>query len=335
MSPSPEPWPGFVTVNENGYAVQAVRRIVRASLTQSRLPFDLLVLHGQTGSGKSHLVSLAASKIDNSLILPATDFARSEQTDDSTYVPFDLLVVEDLQHLKPQFSDRLTWLIDQRSAQRRFTIVTSTESPADLTTLPHRLRSRLIGGLVLHLGPLSIPSRVKLVRHFARDRGAKIDGEDAIRIAEKTHGGIRPLIGAVENWILDQRSLRGGGLPGIAQEVTREEIPLHPGEHSLQAVSELVAREFGVDVEAIRGPSQLKTHATARQVVILIGRDVCNLTIKSIATFLNRSEATVFGAGQSIRWKMAGDSQLTVKVNSLLDECRELIRKLVAHVARD
>ena len=326
MSSSSDNWSGFVAVPENRSALQAARRIVRAIQIKKHLPFDVLCLHGPPGSGKSLLATKATNEITGSLILPASDFGRTE--DDTPLTQFDLLVIEDLQRLKPKFSERLTWILDVRASHRRYTIVTSTSSPADLSNLPHRLTSRLIGGLVVHFGPLSLPSRVKLVRRFASDRQRAIPDEVAVQIAEQTPGGIRLLIGAVEDWIAAHWTNNGT----IATSVNK--VPSQSDDHFLDEILTKVTQAFDVTADEIRGPSRLLNIATARQVAILIGREQFKLKFRVIGRYLNRQGSSILEAGNYLRWKMVRDQQLTTKVNRLLEDCRELVRKLVAHESR-
>lgn len=325
--PPPTSWPGFVAIPENRSALHAVRRVVRAIQTKKRLTHDILVLHGPTGSGKSHLATLAVGEIPSSSILPASDFGRNESKLDRANV--ELLVIEDVQLLKPQFSDALTALLDNRAAHRRYTIVTTAKPLNELTALPHRATSRLVGGLVVHLGVLSPASRVKFVRHFANERRRKIPEKFAIEIAEHTPGGIRPLIGAVEEWIAAHR------MQSVVKSKLRMEELIDPDEHPLATVVEKVSKAFGISVEEIRGRSQLPSITTARQVAILLGRLVLKLQFKMIGSYLNRSGSSIFSSENYLRWKMIRDPQLTIKVNSLIEECRALVRKLVAHSARE
>ena len=326
--PPPSSWPGFVAVPENRSALHAVRRVVRAIQTKKRLAYDILVLCGPTGSGKSHLATLAVGEIPSSTILPASDFGRNESKLDLANV--ELLVIEDIQLLKAQFSDALTALLDNRAAHRRYTIVTTGKPLNELTDIPYRLTSRLVGGLVVHLGVLSPASRVKFVRHFVNVRRRKIPEKFAIEIAEHSPGGIRPLIGAVEEWIAANRMQSDG----TKMKLRMEEL-IDPDVHPLSTVVEKVSKAFGISVEEIRGRSQLPSITTARQVAILLGRLEFKLKFKVIGSYLNRSSSSIFGSESYLRWKMVRDPQLTIRVNSLMDECREHVRKLVAHSARE
>lgn len=321
--PTSSVWDDFVALTENRSALRAVKRIVTAIQSSKKLPFDVLTLHGPPGSGKSHLAATAAMEIPGAMVITARDFARPKTGPDLRFA--NLLVVDGVHHFKPNTAAKFASLLETRAARRLLTIVTTAESPAELSKLPQRFTSRLIGGLVIHLGPLSVASRVRLVSRFAKDRHVVLPTEIVAAIAEKVPGGIRPMIGAVELWIAAKEMGAPYQLPG--------QVPKDIPDHPMARIVSKVSRVFGIPVEEIRGESQLKSIVTARQVAILIGHHQLKLKFPAIGTYLNRSGSTCFNAEAHLRWKMIRNPELNAKVNGLIDECREEHRKLVAQTS--
>lgn len=309
-------WADFVRLPENGVALSAVRRIVNGVEQGGPIKSPQLLLHGATGTGKSHLALAAARHVKSSLVMPARDLARRREGVD----PADckLLVIEDVQHLPAAASERLVSLLDDRSSRRLPTILTSISAPADLTDLPRRLTSRLAGGLMVHLPPLSIASRARLLHALSVQNGWRLTRGAIATIAEETQGGVRPMIGAAELWAAGKGGTAKSGATG------------EPDEHPFHTVIRKVAAEFDTTAEAIISPSRLPTPSTARQVAVHIGLTILSVRVSEVARMLNRSSASIVQSGDLLKWKIGRDQNLALKVGPLEEECRSLVRKLVA-----
>jgi chromosomal replication initiation ATPase DnaA len=315
--PSPSHvWADFARLPENGVALSAVRRIVNGIHRGSPIKSPQLFLHGATGTGKSHLAVAAAREVDGTVVMPARDLARRREGVDPANCK--LLVIEDVQHLPVAASERLVTLLDDRSSRRLPTILTSISAPADLTHLPRRLTSRLAGGLMVHLPPLSVASRARLLHALSVKNGWRLSRGAIATIAEATPGGVRPMIGAAEMWSAGKHSPAKG--PAESQ----------PEEHPFLSVIRMVAAEFETTREEIIGPSRLPTPSTARQVAIRLGAKLLKVRVSEMARILNRSMPSIVQAEAHLIGKLNRDQNLALKVARLEEECRSLVRKLVA-----
>src|SRR5947209_1502685 len=176
--------PRLVPLPENRSAREAVDRLAEA--VRRGADFPLLFLHGPPGAGKSHLATtlieqvaqgepprtaqtLAAAELGRELLRPPVE--RREVSREA--VGADLLVIEDVQHLPPAAGGELAGILDRRQARRRATLVTAVRGPAELEHAA-RLTSRLAGGLVVGIPPLSEPSRRQLAAALCADRQLKV-----------------------------------------------------------------------------------------------------------------------------------------------------------------
>lgn len=316
MPSIPKVWANFVRLPENGVALSAVRRIVSGLERGGPIPTPQLFLHGATGTGKSHLALAAAGEVAGSLVMPARDLARRREGVD----PADckLLVIEDVQHLQGKSAERLVNLLDARASRRLPTILTSISAPADLTDFPRRLTSRLAGGLMVQLPPLSIASRARLLHALSVKNGWRLSRSAIATIAEETPGGVRPMIGAAEMWAAGKHS----PVKGKAES--------QPEEHPFLTVIRKVAAEFETTREEIIGPSRLPTPSKARQVAIRLGAKLLKVRVSEMARILNRAMPSIVQAEAHLNGKLNRDQNLALKVGRLEEECRSLVRKLVA-----
>src|SRR6185503_15084240 len=100
----PAQWGAFVALCENRSALEAVVSLSEALLAGRRPPVNPLVLHGPTGTGKSHLAAELVRHLSESETVAtartaaAGDLARtSPGFADPDLVACDLLVLEDVQ----------------------------------------------------------------------------------------------------------------------------------------------------------------------------------------------------------------------------------------------
>ena len=309
-------WADFVRLPENGVALSAVRRIVGGIGRKKPIHSPQLYVHGATGSGKSHLALAAAGEVAGSLVMPARDLARRREGVDPAHCK--LLVIEDVQHLPANSAERLVTLLDDRASRRLPTILTSISAPADLTDLPRRLTSRLAGGLMVHLPPLSIASRARLLHALSVRNGWKLSRNTIATIAEATPGGVRPMIGAAEMWAAGKSKPAKSGSNGDSEE------------HAFLTVIRKVASEFETTRDEVISPSRLPTPSTARQVAVHIGLKILSVRVSEMARMLNRSSSSITQSGDLLHWKVGKDQNLALRVGRLEEECRSLVKKLVA-----
>src|SRR5262245_9206631 len=196
----------FVPLPENRSAREAVERLAAAAAAGADIP--LLFVHGPPGSGKSHLASalvtqvahiepprtaqtVAAAELGRDLMQPPIE--RRQVFREATGC--DLFVVEDVQHLPPAAGDELAVILDRRQARRRITLVTAVRGPAELGHTA-RLSSRLGGGLVVGIAPLSESSRRQLAAVLCEERHVTVTN-DVIAWLARDPGGARPILGGI------------------------------------------------------------------------------------------------------------------------------------------
>src|SRR5205085_1330211 len=88
-------------------------------------------------------------------------------------------------------------LVDRCLARERQMVFTATAGPAELGHLPARLTSRLAGGVVVGLRPLSPVSRLAFLRGRAERRQLAVAAPVLAWLAEHVPGSARQLDGAL------------------------------------------------------------------------------------------------------------------------------------------
>jgi chromosomal replication initiator protein len=318
----------FVPLPENCSAHQAVDRLAEAVRRGADMP--LLCIHGPPGAGKSHLVStlvesvatgkpprtaqvLAAAELGRDLLQPPIE--RRVVVREAAGC--DLLVIEDVRHLPLAAGDELAGILDRRQARRRATVVTAVRGPAELGH-PARLESRLAGGLVVSISPLSEASRRQLAAALCEDRQLRVD-DDVIAWLARDPGGARPILGGIAHL----EALAKRHPPPLTLDMVTKELPAAPAPEGspLEWIAERVAERFRVPVKALRGPSRVKNVAWARQVAMTVARGA-GFSFPQIGAFFGRDHSTVMHSCTKVGERATEDAGLAKELRELEAICR-------------
>ena len=311
---------GFIQLPENRSAFQATNSLVEA--TES----PLLFLHGPPGSGKSHLVNALVDRFTQA------DSSRTAQVHAAgelgrglmmlqlerrplikEAIACDLLVVEDLQHLQDAAGDELAYILDRRQARRKPGLLTAVRGPAELT-LSSRLRSRLAGGLVIGISPLSTPSRKILAQEWCRERKLKV-ADEVIDWLARDPGGARPILGNIT--LLEVLAKRFP--PPLSMPIIRAELP-EPTEGIDTPLDSLIAAtsvRFHVNEKLLLGPSRLRNVVWPRQVAMYVARQAGFTFTEIGAYFGDRDHTTVMHSCDRVEKALATDATLARDIQEL------------------
>jgi chromosomal replication initiator protein len=320
---------GFVVSAETRLAVQAVLRMA-AGLRAGRVPpsANPLVLHGPPGTGKSHLAAglVAAVTTDRpsrtARVLAAAEFAI-EPPDE--ILECDLLIVEDLQHLPLRAADALVRVVDFRLPRRLPLVVTANAGPGRLPGLPARLTSRLSGGLVVGLEPLTPAGRRLTLRRLAKQRGLQARSAVLNWIADHTPGGVRPLLGALTTLeaLSRGRATRSAGTPppDLATVIAHWRTAEAGGIVTPERVAKAVARHFRLNVKALRTRRRQPAGLWPCQVAMYLTRELTGLSWPRIgAAFGGRDASTVRHAYQKVGERADADAGFAAEMRRITAE---------------
>ncbi|MDB5307264.1 MAG: hypothetical protein JWO38_1466 [Gemmataceae bacterium] len=331
---APVRWGDFLTLPENRSALRATRTAEKVLLVGRRMPFNPLVLHGPSGTGKTCLISTLLRRLNSGTEVVTArsvavgDLARAAASDDEVagfddddLTACDLLVLEDVQLLPTRDADAVCALLDQRVSLRRAVVVTANTGPAEIRHLPRKLTSRLASGLVVQLEPLSPASRRVVLEDAAKRRGVKLTPDALDWLARQaTGGGVRALLGLLGNLAQIAPSFPGpldraaveGILSGTGQ-------PTSAG-RSVTGIVRRVAAAFGVSERELLGTSRLRRVMVPRQVAMYLARELSGRSLPQLGTAFGRDHTTVLHSCRKIEAEIETDERLAGTVRQLRAE---------------
>jgi chromosomal replication initiator protein len=324
----------FVPTPANRSALLALQQLAEGwCVDRARQAPNPVFLHGPAGTGKTHLltalVQVVSQRSPHSVVtvLSAADLNVAWQT--ATPTPADqlaaagdcdLLVLEDLQHLRPRGQggnwESLVQLVDQLLAHQRQLILSANVGPARLTGLPVRLLSRLAGGLVVALEPLDAASRLAILVDKAQRRQLAVGREVLTWVAEHLNGGVRQLEGA-----LGQLETLARLQPGPLEVGTVARQFQEQAEASRPTVERIVQRVgsyFQVEPRHLQSRRRYPRMVLPRQVSMYLARQLTTLSLDQIGqSFGGRDHSTVLHACRKIAAAVQRDALLCGAVRQL------------------
>ena len=343
MPDSPDGEAGESELNPNytfeRFVIGAGNRLAHAgALAVAEAPseaYNPLFLHGPPGLGKTHLlVAIAnylrvhapglsvryttAERFTNEFV--AALRSSGAERFKAHYRDLDVLLVDDVQflqgkqHTEEEFFHTFNALYEGGSQL----ILSADRIPSELAALAERLRDRFEWGLTIPVEPPDLPTRVVVLDRLAREAGIEATSRDALtELAQRIDSNVRQLHGALTK-VIAHTSLTAKPL---SAELIAELIPRGSRSAAVTPVEEiqqLAASTFGVSRSELIGPTRAAAPLRARQVAILLTREMTDLSLPQIGrSFGDRDHSTILNSLRRAEARLADDPELAERVSQL------------------
>jgi chromosomal replication initiator protein len=284
------------------------------------------MFHGPAGSGKTHLISALVTEVTRQCpqavitVKAAQDLADCSLEGGSDSFDLarqcDLYVLEDLQHLPAWAAWLLAHLVDYLHTRQCAMVLTAVAGPRHLENLPARLVSRLVGGLVVGLEPLSAQSRLAVLQDKAQRRQLAIRPDVLAWLAEHLTGGGRQLEGAISRLEALAR-LQSGPLDLLAVS-GHFQAEVEAGRPTVDRIARRVGGYFRVQPDQLQSRLRSRQVLLPRQIGMYLARQLTGLSLEQIgAYFGGRDHSTVLHACRKVKQTLDRDAVLLGAVRQM------------------
>jgi chromosomal replication initiator protein len=315
-----------------------------ASVAVSQNPggtrFNPLVIYGETGLGKTHLVqgigNYIVQKNHKSRVIYTTserftmeyiNAIQNNKINDfiAFYRSIDVLIVDDIQFFggKEKTQDNFFHTFNALHQAGKQIVLTSDKAPRDLADVDERLISRFQWGLTTDIQAPDFETRMAILQRKSCDEGIDLPQDVLEYIAYNVTHSIRELegilIGIIAKVTLDRRELN----LDLAREVVSGTARLDPAPITIHYIRQIVAEYYNLSTELIESKSRKHEIALARQMAIYISKELTQSSLKNIGSYFgNRDHSTIMHSCQTIENYIITDKAIKSDYDKLLKKIK-------------
>ena len=317
----------FVVGSTNKFAFTAAQKVAEEPGTA----YNPLFIYGQSGLGKTHLLQAIANRVKAThpsfriMYIKSEDFVNEligilrrgadMQAFKDKYRNVDMFLMDDVQFIagKDSSEEELFHTFNTLYEQHKQIVFTSDRPPQEMLRLEQRLRTRFEQGLSADVQPPDYETRMAILKNKSLERGISISDTVLSFVAENITSNVRQIEGVV-NKIMAMQELTGAQVDvdttiRAIRDILRAKEDFLP---SADTIIHEVARFYEMDAEVIRGQSQNKEIATARNVAMYIIREMTQLSLAEIGQqFGGRHHSTVLNSINRVEKNMKDQPELT------------------------
>jgi len=334
-------WDEFVAGDHNRLAYTAAEMVL-----ERPGQINPLLIHGPSGTGKSHLAIGLAHKMRVTyrmrrvLVLTAEQFTI-EYTESARgggfanfrrkYRDVEALVIDDIQFClgKAGTLVELRNTIDMLLRDKRQVVLVSDRGLNDLSGLGADLYARLSGGMACAIDPLDAKTRVEVLRRMCVKSQVNLSSKSVQALAEQCCGDARVLQGVSHRLVAQQRVV---GRPLTDDEAIRCTLDLIRASHPvvrMNDIEKVVCEAFGLEGKTLRAKTKCQNVSQPRMLAMFLARKYTRTALSEIGDYFgNRQHSTVISAQKKVESWIEADELIGCRRGQVA--VREMLKSLEA-----
>jgi len=310
----------FIVGENNEFAHAAALKVAQSP----GKAYNPLFLYGGVGLGKTHLMHAIGNQLLKKDINLKIEYLTSEEFMNlfvgairkktqnrfrNRFRNLDILLIDDVQYLLSK-TDTKTELFNTFNAlygRKKQIIISSDRTPSQLKLdgMDDRLSSRVGSGLNIEIRPPSVETRKAILLSKAEEKNIKIPNEVIELMAEIEDADIRHLEQALTDVIARHELLHKEITLEFAEEILDARLKT---EQVLNFTFDKILKEtsnvFNVSTTDIKSKSRRAMIVNARQIVMLLSRELIGMSYKDIGIEIGREHPTIISGINKINSKL-------------------------------
>ena len=298
--------------------------------------FNPLVIHGNVGLGKTHLLQAIGNHItekfpNKAVLYVSTDtFTNqlvssigSNTTNDlvNWYQNVDVLLVDDIQQLvKRKKTQDVFFNLFNVLRQNNKAVVMTCDRPIIELDIEERLRSRFQWGLSADLSMPALETRMAILKSKADNTEVDIPANVAEFICFHIQHNIRQLEGVLNNLVLHKGVLGDAQEIDLklAKEVLKNFVTEINKEVTPEVIQRTVAEYYNLEVENLASATRRRHVVLARQISMFLVKQYTEESLKSIGRmFGGRDHSTVLYSIKTVKDLMETNDEIRKSLGDL------------------
>ena len=306
----------FMVGESNELAYTAARKICIQSAH-----YNPLFIYSPVGMGKTHLlnaIGLEVGNVKKAMFISAEKFMyhfiRSIKSKEMVkfkdfFRMANIFIIDDIQFvsgkeaMQEEFFHTFNALIEKGSQ----VVISSSKSPSDLDRIQERVKSRMLGGLVIDIQPPDFNLKIKILKKKFEEiklnfrENYNLSNEVFEFLASEITSSTRELVGAL-NRVLAFSKINTKS-PGIheCKKILKDFINCNNKPIDVETIQNIVASHFNLNIQEMLSPRRSRSLARPRQIAMYLAKQHTTNSLPDIGRkFSNRDHTTVIHAVKKI-----------------------------------
>jgi chromosomal replication initiator protein len=325
----------FIIGEENRIAYTAAKTLAESHGERSNLAS--FFLYAPVGLGKTHLLHAVAGHIKSNFPTKKVVYLSAERFmyhfvkhlrgNDimgfkDIFKTIDILLIDDFQFIsgKEGIQEELLHVFNVLAEENKQIIFACDRAPNMLKNVNNRILSRISGGLVVDIKPISYELRKSILTHKASKQGFKLSSEVVDFIASNIGSSVRDIEGALNRIFaycgIMFKEVNVDNIAEILRDLINTKTLVAP---SIDDIQRVVSKIFDVSISSLKSKVRVRNIAIARQVAMYLAKEMTPESLVRIGReFGGRDHATVLHAVKKVNNLRNTDLSLQDNINKTI-----------------
>ncbi len=320
----------FLHNQKNAFPVRTAKELIRSSFEQG----NPLVLIGEPGCGKSHLLKAMASRfhthqVEDILLLEPEELVLYEQQAAANGGRFQdrlcatqVLLIDDFHVVtqNPLLQTELMRCINKRLQDKQPTAVSCCGKVAEQSHLKNELISRLQAGVLVEIKKPDLDVRIAFLKQHNDKNRLGLTEKDCFDIATSCFD-FKTINGMLCSLLVSKEL--GGSQSDRQTVITRKLKHINNGP-DCRKIMAIVAGHFQIQPQDLLSSKRSRTVVLARHIALYLCRDVLGLTYTQLGNeFGGKHHSSVVYAIQKIKSSQRENTEMNKMLKDLKQLCHQ------------